>query len=288
MAGARVPVSPATRAAWIALGMACAAGPATAQARATARDTAHTTPRALFTRHDAFVATGLLAGALALMPADEWFRNHVEEHSLQSSTTAHDIANDFSLLGDPGTVILSVGTYAVGRIAGSRTVSSVGLHATEALLLSAAATELVKGVAGRSRPYVLPPDADEFSVLHGFTSAGRTSFPSGHTSAAFALAAVVDDEGAIHWAHAARIITPVSYGIASLVGLSRIYKDRHWVSDVAVGALVGEYSGLMVERYNRSHPHNALERWLVPSAIVPDNESGRAGKPGVTVVWSLE
>ncbi len=267
----------------VALGVACTAAPAAAQAR----DTARAAPRAMFTRHDAFVATGLLAGALALMPADEWFRDHVEARSLQSSATAHGVANDFSLLGDPGTVILSLGTYAVGRIAGSHTVSDVGLHATEALLLSAAATELVKGVAGRARPYVLPPDADAFAAMRGFSSAGRTSFPSGHTSAAFSLAAVVDDEGAIHWPHAARIVTPVTYGLASLVGLSRIYKDRHWVSDVAVGALVGEYSGLMVERYNRSHPHNALERWLVPSAIVPDNETGRAGKAGVSVEWSV-
>ncbi|HEY7895442.1 MAG TPA: phosphatase PAP2 family protein [Gemmatimonadaceae bacterium] len=282
-----MPLTAAPRVVCVALGMACAAMPGAAQARDMARDTARAAPRALFTRHDAFVATGLLAGALALMPADEWFRNHVEERSLQSSTTAHTVANDFSLLGDPGTVILSLGTYAVGRIAGSHTVSDVGLHATEALVLSAAATELVKGVAGRARPYVLPPDADEFAALRGFSSAGRTSFPSGHTSAAFSLAAVVDEEGAIHWPHAARIVTPVTYGLASLVGLSRIYKDRHWVSDVAVGALVGEYSGLMVERYNRGHPHNALERWLVPSAITPDNETGKAGKPGVSIVWSV-
>ncbi|HKV51016.1 MAG TPA: phosphatase PAP2 family protein [Gemmatimonadaceae bacterium] len=281
-----MPLITARRAACLALGVAFAVTSGAVPAAAQARDTAKAAP-SVFTRHDAFVATGLLAGALALMPADEWFRNHVEERSLQSSTTAHAVANDFSLLGDPGTVILSLGTYAVGRIAGNHTVSEVGLHATEALLLSAAATELVKGVAGRARPYVLPPDADEFAALRGFSSAGRTSFPSGHTSAAFSLAAVVDDEGAIHWPHAARIITPVTYGLASLVGLSRIYKDRHWMSDVAVGALVGEYSGLMVERYNRSHPHNALERWLVPSAIRVDNETGKAGQTRVSVEWSL-
>lgn len=282
-----MPLTTARRAACIALGVALGVALGAVPAAAQARDTARKAPPALFTRHDALVATGLLAGALALMPADEWFRDRVEERSVQSSPTAHDVANDFSLLGDPGTVILSLGTYAVGRIAGSHTVSEVGLHASEALLLSAAATELVKGVAGRARPYVLPPDADEFAAWRGFTSAGRTSFPSGHTSAAFSLAAVMDDEGAIHWPHAARIVTPVSYGLASLVGLSRIYKDRHWVSDVAVGALVGEYSGLVVERYNRGHPHNALERWLVPSAITPNNETGKGGKPGVSVEWSF-
>jgi hypothetical protein len=279
-----MPLSAMRRAAYVALGIMCAAAPVRAQAR----DTARAAPHALFTRRDALIASGLLAGALAIMPADEWLRGRVEQRSLQSSALTHDAANDLSLLGDPGTVILSVGTYAVGRLTGSRTVSDVGLHASEALLLSAAATELVKGVTGRARPSVLPPDADVFAAMRGFGTAGRTSFPSGHTSAAFALAAVVDGEGKVHWPHAARIVTPVTYGLASLVGLSRVYKDRHWVSDVAVGALLGEYSGLMVERYNRGHPHNALERWLVPAAIVPDNETGRAGNRGVMVEWSFK
>jgi membrane-associated phospholipid phosphatase len=252
---------------------------AVAPAGAQAADSSALHRQSLFTRHDAIVAGALVAGTLAIMPADEWLRGRFTTPSLQGNGTLHTAANDFSLLGDPGTVILSLGTYAVGRIAGSRTVSSVGLHATEALLLSAAATELMKGVVGRHRPYVLPPDQDEYSPLNGFTGAGDTSFPSGHTSAAFALASVIAGEGPVHWPHAARFVTPLSYGVATLVGLSRTYKDRHWMSDVAMGALVGEYSGLLVERYNHRHPRNALERWLVPSGVAPI-----AG--GVALVWS--
>ena len=273
----------ARRLAWLALGISCGAAALPAQSP----DTARTVRGALFTRHDAVVASALVAGAVALMPADDWLRGRVDQRSVQSSASAHSIANDFSLLGDPGTVILSVGTYAVGRIAGNHIVSEVGLHATEALLMSAAATELVKGVAGRNRPYLQRADADDFVFMNGFTGGGFTSFPSGHTSAAFSLAAVVDAEGSMHWPHAARIVTPVTYGLASLVGLSRIYKDRHWMSDVAVGALVGEYSGLMVERFNRRHPHNALERWLVPSAVVPERDTGAHGGTRMMLEWSF-
>jgi len=268
---------------WLALGMTCGAAALPAQSA----DTARAARRAVFTRHDAVVASALVAGAVALMPADDWLRGRVDLRSVQSSASAHAIANDFSLLGDPGTVILSVGTYAVGRIAGNHTVSEVGLHATEALLMSAAATELVKGIAGRNRPYLQRADADDFVFMDGFTGGGFTSFPSGHTSAAFSLAAVVDAEGSLHWPHAARVVTPVTYGLASLVGLSRIYKDRHWLSDVAVGALVGEYSGLIVERFNRRHPHNALERWLVPSAVVPERDTGAHGGAGMMLEWSF-
>jgi hypothetical protein len=48
---------------------------------------------------------------------------------------------------------------------------------------------------------------------------------------------------------------------------------------------VGEYSGLVVERFNRGHPHNALERWLIPSAVAPNNDTGR-GKTGLSIVWT--
>ena len=267
----------------VSLGIGCAAAPLAAQAR----DTARAPARPMFTRHDAAIASALVAGAVALMPADDWLRGRVEQRGVQSSASAHAIANDFSLLGDPGTVLLTVGTYAVGRIAGNHTVTDVGLHAAEALVSSAVATELVKGVAGRNRPYLRRADGDDFLVFGGFTGGGFTSFPSGHTSAAFSLAAVVDEEGAVHWPHAARFVTPATYGLATLVGLSRIYKDRHWVSDVAVGALLGEYSGLIVERYNRRHPHNALERWLVPSAVVPEHDTGAHGGTGLMVEWSF-
>lgn len=273
----------ARRVACIALGISWGVAPLAAQSA----DTTHTVQHPMFTRHDALVASALVAGAVALMPADDWLRGRVEARSVQASASAHAIANDFSLLGDPGTVILTIGTYAVGRIAGNHTVSDVGLHAAEALVISAAATEAVKGVAGRNRPYLQRADADDFVFLNGFIGGGFTSFPSGHTSAAFSLAAVVDEEGALHWPHAARLVTPVTYGLASLVGLSRIYKDRHWASDVAIGALVGEYSGLLVERFNRRHPHNALERWLVPSAVVPERDTGAHGGPGVMAEWSF-
>lgn len=256
------------------------ASASTTQAQAAAQRPDTAARQTLFSRRDAIIAGSGVIGAVSLMSVDEWLRGRFTVASLQSNTTLHGAANDFSLLGDPGTVILSLGTYAVGRIANSRTVSEVGLHATESLVLSAVATELMKGVIGRHRPYVKPPDQDRYAPLDGFTGAGDTSFPSGHTSAAFALALVIGVEGPIHWPHAARFVTPITYGLATLVGLSRVYKNDHWMSDVAMGALVGEYSGLVVERYNHRNPHNRLERWLLPAAVAPS-------PGGAALVWSI-
>jgi len=264
-------------AARLLVGVGLAATTLSAQTADTARDVQR---GALFTRRDALVAGAVVAGAVAVMPVDGWLRNRFEARDPQSSAVLHDAATDFRLLGDPGTVILSVGTYAVGRLARRPVVADVGLHATEALLLSASATALAKVVAGRYRPFASPRDADEFRPFSGLAG-GRTSFPSGHTSASFAVASVVAEEGSVHWPHASHIVTPLAYGAATLVGLSRIYNDRHWASDVILGAAVGTYSGVLVERFARAHPHNALERWLVPSGIAPDGHGGAA------LVWSI-
>jgi membrane-associated phospholipid phosphatase len=40
----------------------------------------------------------------------------------------------------------------------------------------------------------------------------------------------------------------VSYSVASLVGLSRIYDNKHWITDVVAGAAIGTLVGNMVCR----------------------------------------
>jgi membrane-associated phospholipid phosphatase len=68
------------------------------------------------------------------------------------------------------------------------------------------------------------------------------------------------------------------YGGATLVALSRMYHNKHWASDVALGAAVGTFSGLKVLRYNHAHPRNRLNRWLGgPSvAVAPDGSPALA------------
>lgn len=266
-----------------ALVVALGAAPLGAQSMAAppAARRARATP--LFTRRDAIIGGAVIVGAATLMAtdADRAIRTDFQQHGLQSSGALRSTATTFRLLGDPGTVILSLGTYAAGRLTGHARVAALGLHATESLLLSAAATALLKGVAGRDRPFVPSADGDEYAGFAGFTGGGRTSFPSGHTSAAFSVASVVSMDVARYWPHAAHIVTPVSYGAATLVGLSRLYNNRHWASDVLMGAAIGTYSGILVERYDAAHPDNRLARWLLPSGVEP----GAHG--GARIVWTV-
>jgi len=73
------------------------------------------------------------------------------------------------------------------------------------------------------------------------------SFPSGHTTAAVAVATVVAEE----W-HGVPGVAVAAYGLAGLVGVSRINDDAHWASDVVAGAVLGWACGHAVEWLHRT------------------------------------
>ena len=55
------------------------------------------------------------------------------------------------------------------------------------------------------------------------------------------------------------LVGALAYSGAFLDGVSRVYRDTHWPSDVAAGALVGTISGLVVTRHQHAHPDNRLD-----------------------------
>jgi membrane-associated phospholipid phosphatase len=222
----------------------------------------------LFTKSSAWIAGGALAGTAALMLADRGIPEDFRDPGPQGSRALRDAASGFNWLGDPGTVVLSVALYGSGRLFHQSSVAEIGLRSAEAIAISAAATYMLKGIAGRNRPYVNNLDSDHFGLGSGFGSGGHTSFPSGHSTAAFALASVVASESKIHWPHAARYVPFVAYGAATAVAVARVYSDKHWASDVFLGAGIGTLTGLGVVRYHRLHPDSRLDRWLLHTQIM--------------------
>jgi membrane-associated phospholipid phosphatase len=87
---------------------------------------------------------------------------------------------------------------------------------------------------------------------------------------AFAAAASVTSEVAHLWPGHTALVAPVLYGGATLVGVGRMYHDKHWASDVALGAGIGIFSGLKVVRYAHDHPDNYFDRMLLHASIAPD------------------
>jgi len=91
------------------------------------------------------------------------------------------------------------------------------------------AVQIVKYTAGRTRPELwLGP------FQHARASA--TSFPSGHTVGAFALA------GVLIFGSRSRGLRIAAFILALAVGISRIMAFRHWTSDVVASAIIGMWA----------------------------------------------
>jgi membrane-associated phospholipid phosphatase len=214
---------------------------------------------------DAAALGGVLAVSLALMAADERIARWSQQPAVQRPAPIRHTAAVFRTLGDPGALTLGGLTYAVGLARRDRATAEVGLHTGGAVLVASAASVAVKAVVGRARPYVTgDTNAHSFALGRGLRGKRFQSFPSGHATAAFSFAAALGAEGRHRWPSANRYTEPLAYSMASLVALSRIYHDRHWASDVVMGAGVGIVAGRAVVRYQRARPRNALDGRLLP------------------------
>ncbi|WP_315824584.1 phosphatase PAP2 family protein [Paraflavitalea speifideaquila] len=84
------------------------------------------------------------------------------------------------------------------------------------------------------------------------------SFPSGHTTTAFAIASVF-----AHRYNNRPSIVIASYTLATLVGLSRMTENRHWGSDILAGGLLGYLCGTaVVKNYEKRLAHTILKNSL--------------------------
>ncbi len=179
-----------------------------------------------------YQAAAAAAGVALLLPLDEPLQRYAQR---RRSPASDDAASVLRHAGQPevfGTV--SLGLLAAGLVerrsglvrAAGRLVASVGL--------AQGSTSILKEVTGRARPDagLGAFDWDPFS--------GRASFPSGHTTTAFALAADLADELDRGWARVGL------YGLAAGTAFSRINDNRHWASDAGMGALIGITSAKLV------------------------------------------
>ena len=239
---------------------------------ATAQDTlgvasAKPTARSgLFVARDAEAFGIVVAGAALVSRFDERVTHRLRSADLQNSHVLHNIASTVRVAADPGAIITSVSMFALGRVFRKAGPADAGLHAGEAIIASGIVTQVLKHVIGRARPYTVG-DTNAF-VFHGVGSdAGYTSMPSGHTTAAFAAAAAFSGELRIAYPHAARTLVPLLYGVAAASSASRVYDDKHWLSDIIVGAGIGTIVGHRVVTYAHSNSSSKLNALRMHSSL---------------------
>lgn len=106
------------------------------------------------------------------------------------------------------------------------------------LIASGIVTTTVKYGVGRYRPSATD------ATWYAQPFSGNVSFPSGHTTQAFAVAAVISGHYRQPW------VRVTSFFVAGCVGLARIHLDQHYASDVLLGALIGTAIGGTVVMLN--------------------------------------
>ena len=126
------------------------------------------------------------------------------------------------------------GTLAFGILKKDKQMQHNACETLLAIGIDVVATEGLKRIVNRSRPVVDYPN-DVYVVSH---TQGQ-SFPSGHTSLAFATATSFSIQYKKWY-----VVVP-AYLWAGCVGYSRMYLGKHYPSDVLGGALVGTASSLL-------------------------------------------
>jgi membrane-associated phospholipid phosphatase len=239
----------------------------------------------LFSWRDAAVAVGFAAATVVLFQVDRHVALQAQDEVTQANRFLKGVSKPAEAMAWPGGLVIEGGLYALGKLRHRRRAAEVGWHGMEALAVAITATNVLKKVVGRSRPFVsADTNPHDFKFLGGFSEDNRGSFPSGHTTSAFAFAAAVASESRTKWPHewwSAWAIPAAVYGGATVVGVSRLYHNAHWASDVALGAAIGTFSGIKVIQYTHDHPNNLLDRIMLGTKVVPN------ARRGITVAWSV-
>ena len=230
--------------------------------------------KTFLTRRDALVA-GVATGATLLLSRFDDDIARASQQSRFQDSSLHRLALRISKVNETTLTVAGILTYGIARATGSRTVEDVALHATEAVVLSSVASQIIRGPLGRARPYVTK-DSDQYSfkAFAGFQKgpAGfdHRAFPSIHTSSSMAVATVITMELHRRKPAAVPFVAPVLFAASLLPGIARIQLDQHWASDIFAGAFMGVFAGYKVTSYSHDHPDNRFDRTLLKFSVAPD------------------
>jgi hypothetical protein len=215
-----------------------------------------------------WLTAGGIVGATALSYSlDNGAMDFMERNRSSFNDDATDIAVEYGsgavAIGVPATL------YLGGLLFKEPWLRETGLLAGTTMVVASATTTLGKIAVGRARPYA----GFGRAKFRPFNSHEEfMSFPSGHTTAAFALSAVLSARIKNPWA------TAGLYGVATAAAMSRMYTRDHWLSDVVFTAAYTSAVARSVVSWFEDEEVSEVDAH--PLHVVPTTN-------GVSVVWRL-
>lgn len=207
------------------------------------------------------------SGADLLNPFDSWVRRRLLWENTGAAAAASSV---LGFVVEPAammglTALASAYDHAIDRFPVD------ALLITEATIIAGNVNQLAKFAFARERPFVhfLPRAPEAVRALTDSPSDDNLSFFSGHTTLAFALATSAGTINTLRNYRLAPLVWGTGLGMAVSVGYLRIAADKHYLSDVLTGAVVGSLVGIGIPLIFHSVASPS-------SASTPPSASGQA------------
>jgi membrane-associated phospholipid phosphatase len=145
-------------------------------------------------------------------------------------------------------------------------LGSASLVYLETIAISLALNQVIKMAVRRRRPYIRCRDNG-----CGTGSDDNVSFYSGHTSTAFALAVGAATLNGMKGSKYEGLVWGVNLTLAFTVGYLRIAADKHFFSDVLIGAIAGSLAGFLIPKllHDKESDDSLNKKKLSPFAPPP-------------------
>ncbi len=133
----------------------------------------------------------------------------------------------------PAGIALPVGTCIIGEIKKDKKIRILSYEEAGAVVIGAVVAEGLKKAIDRKRPY------EKYTDIYPYRFEKGQSFPSGHTTIAFATATILTLQ------YKKWYVAVPAYAWAAGSGFSRLYLGEHFTTDVLAGAGIGTGSALI-------------------------------------------
>ena len=149
----------------------------------------------------------------------------------------------------------SAGVFGLTLLTDNYKLQDAAFTSFQSVINTVITVNILKFVVARGRPV-----QEEGSRDLDFFQLGHSSFPSGHTSTAFALV--------VPWVmYYPSPATVALLGIPVSTAVSRIVEGRHWLTDVTAGAIIGSYWGYTLAR---KHKHQQFSNIAMTPFVLGD------------------